>query len=313
MTGAAAIAGLAERLIAGERAAAARALTLVENGDGGGEEILEAIFPHTGGALRIGVTGPPGTGKSTLVAGLARLYREAGERVGVIAVDPTSPYSGGALLGDRLRMVGLSGDDGLFIRSMASRGSTGGLAAATADAVDVLDAFGAACVIVETVGAGQTEVDVVSVADAVCLVLTPEAGDSVQAMKAGLMEIADIYVVNKADRPGADRLAQDIQAVRGEERNGGRPIVKTVATRQEGVAELREAIEAHRQSQQDGEGWDRRRLEATRVRIAGVVERRLKRDIWHGGRRDRLEAMAQEVLRKKRSPIEAARELLESG
>lgn len=313
MTGATTIASLAERLVAGERSAAARALTLVENGDAPAEEILDAIFPHTGRAIRIGVTGPPGTGKSTLVSGLARAYREAGDRVGVIAVDPSSPYSGGALLGDRLRMIGLSGDEGLFIRSMASRGSTGGLAAATADAVDVLDAFGAAVVIIETVGAGQTEVDIVSVADAVCLVLTPEAGDSVQAMKAGLMEIADIYVVNKSDRPGADRLTQEIEAVRGEERDGGRPIVKTVATRQEGVARLREAILAHGEDQRAGDGWDRRRLEATRIRIAHVVERRLRRDIWHGTRRDRLEALASEVVRKERSPIEAARELLDGG
>ncbi len=282
MTGVAATPGLSERLMGGDRGAAARALTLVENGGVPAEEILDAIFPHTGGALRIGVTGPPGSGKSTLVAGLARAYREAGEGVAVIAVDPTSPYSGGALLGDRLRMIGLAGDDGLFIRSMASRGSMGGLAAATADAVDVLDAFGAACVIVETVGAGQTEVDIVSVADAVCLVLTPEAGDSVQAMKAGLMEIADVYVVNKADRPGADRLVQEIETARGEGSERPREIVKTVATRQEGVAELVEAVEAHRLRQVEGTGWETRRREAVRRRLASMVDRRLQRDLWHG-------------------------------
>lgn len=303
-----AVPDIAARLLEGDRSAAARALTLVENGEEPADSILEAIFPHTGQAARIGVTGPPGSGKSTLVGALIRVLRSEEIKVGVIAVDPTSPFSGGALLGDRLRMTDLAGDDGLFIRSMASRGSQGGIAAATADAVDVLDAFGAQVVIVETVGAGQTEVEVVSLADTVCLVLTPESGDSVQAMKAGLMEIADIYVVNKSDRPGADRLVREIRASRG----GGEssPVIQTVAVKGEGVEELRSAIQTHREVQTRTGGLEARQREAVRRRIASMVERNLHREIWQGDRRKTLDEATEKVLRKEETPRWAADKIL---
>ncbi|MCZ6688589.1 MAG: methylmalonyl Co-A mutase-associated GTPase MeaB [Planctomycetota bacterium] len=313
MTVGEAIPDLATKLLRGDRSATARALTLVENGEGPADAILEAIFPHTGKAHRVGVTGPPGSGKSTLVGGLARLLRAEGVIVGVIAVDPSSPFTGGALLGDRIRMIGPSPDDGLFIRSMASRGNPGGLAAATADAVDVLDAFGAGCVIVETVGAGQAEVDVVSLADTVCLVLTPESGDSIQAMKAGLMEIADIYVANKADRPGADRLVHEIEASKKATRTEAAPVITSVATRGEGLEDLRAAIERHRKDQIEGAGWRERRRQATRRRIASIVEKNLSQEIWVGDRRGLLDEMTDRVLDGEETPRKAAKKVLQGS
>lgn len=209
-------------------------------------------------------------------------------------------------------MIDLAGDKGLFIRSMASRGNPGGLAAATADAVDVLDAFGVDVVIVETVGAGQTEVEVVALADTICLVLTPESGDSVQAMKAGLMEIGDIYVVNKADRPGADRLVREIQASREDESADSPPlrVIETVAVKGEGIQDLREAIEAHRQQQTESGRWGERRKEAVRRRIASIVERKLHQAIWHGERRKALDEATEKVLQGGETPHQAARRVL---
>ena len=196
---------------AGRRTALARAISVVENGRPGFEALLDALHPRLGRAHRIGVTGPPGAGKSTLTAELIRLFRGRGEKVGVLAVDPSSPFTGGALLGDRIRMNEVALDEGVFIRSMASRGSLGGLATTTKEATDVLDAFGFDRILIETVGVGQSELDVAAAADSTIVVLVPESGDSIQAMKAGLMEIADLFVVNKADRPGAERLAREIE------------------------------------------------------------------------------------------------------
>ncbi len=204
------ISEIAQRLLAGEEPALARAISIVENQAEAADALMEAVFHQTGHAPRIGITGPPGAGKSTLVAGLTRHMRQSDASVGIIAVDPTSPFTGGALLGDRIRMVESFTDPGVFIRSMASRGGMGGLARATHDAVDVIDAAGKDFVLIETVGVGQEELDIVNIADTTVVVLYPEAGDGVQAMKAGLMEIADIFVVNKADRDGADKLADEI-------------------------------------------------------------------------------------------------------
>jgi LAO/AO transport system kinase len=206
---------LLEAFEAGEARALARAISWVENGRPGFERLLSALQGRLGGAHRIGITGPPGAGKSTLIYALARLVRRSGERVGVVAVDPTSPFTGGALLGDRIRMTGASGDEGIFIRSMASRGSLGGLAVTTREVADLMDAFGFERVMVETVGVGQSELEVAEAADTTVVVLTPESGDSIQAMKAGLMEIADIFVVNKADRPEAARAAAELKTILG--------------------------------------------------------------------------------------------------
>ena len=204
-------AALLEGLREGRRAALARAISVVEDERPGFEALLHELYPATGRAQRIGITGPPGAGKSTLTAGLIEAYRKRGESVGVLAVDPTSPFTGGALLGDRIRMNDVGLDEGVFIRSMATRGSLGGLAVTTREVADVMDAFGFDRVIMETVGVGQSELDIAGAADTTVVVLVPESGDSVQALKAGLMEIADLFVVNKADRPGAERLARDIE------------------------------------------------------------------------------------------------------
>ncbi len=207
--------GLLVEFRAGKRLALSRAISLVENAGPGFDALLSELHASTGRAHRIGVTGPPGAGKSSLAAALVQRYRARGETVGIVAVDPSSPFTGGALLGDRIRMNELATDPGVFIRSMASRGSLGGLALATKEVADVLDAFGFDRVLLETVGVGQTELDVASAADTTIVVLTPESGDAVQAMKAGLMEISDVFVVNKSDRPGAERLAREIEQMLG--------------------------------------------------------------------------------------------------
>ena len=233
---------LFRRVLSGDPRAIARAMSLIEDGAPGAPDLVRALFPHTGGAYVVGVTGPPGAGKSTLVDRLVGTIRAAGDTVGVIAVDPTSPFTGGSILGDRLRMQAHAGDAGVFIRSMATRGHLGGLAPTTSDLAVVLDAAGKSVVIVETVGVGQDEVDIVRTADVSIVVLVPGTGDDVQALKAGIMEIADIYVVNKADREGADRMVTSIESnlalqafAEGQWRP---PIVRTEATTGKGVDEL---------------------------------------------------------------------------
>ncbi|MFQ5746041.1 MAG: methylmalonyl Co-A mutase-associated GTPase MeaB [Gemmatimonadota bacterium] len=212
---------LIQRFRSRELAALARAISLVENETDGFEALLEALHDGVGRARRIGITGPPGAGKSTLTASLARALRDRGDRVGVIAVDPTSPFTGGALLGDRVRMDDLATEPGIFIRSMASRGSAGGLATSSSEVADLMDAFGYGVILLETVGVGQSELEIATSADTTVLVLVPESGDAIQAMKAGLMEVADILVVNKADRPGADRLKRELEVATGLRRGAG--------------------------------------------------------------------------------------------
>jgi LAO/AO transport system kinase len=261
---------LSERVLTGEPRAMARAISLVEDEAPQGAELIRRIFPHTGRAYLIGITGAPGAGKSTLVDRLILELRRRGRTVGVVAVDPTSPFSGGAILGDRVRMQAHAGDGGVFIRSMATRGHLGGLARATGEAALVLDAAGLDVVLIETVGVGQDEVDIVRTADVSVVTLVPGTGDEVQALKAGIMEIADIFVVNKADRDGADRTVASIKALQSLEMFGeGRwrpPIVKTEATSGNGVPELADEIERFRTHTAAVQGERRRARAEWRVR-----------------------------------------------
>ena len=307
-----------ERLLAdfaaGRKAALARAISIVENHRPGFERLLAELHPLVGRARRIGLTGPPGAGKSTLVTSLTRHYRRAGLTVGIVAVDPTSPFTGGALLGDRIRMEDVALDPGVYIRSLATRGSLGGLSSATRETCDVLDAFGIDRILIETVGVGQSELDVARTADTSLVVLVPESGDSIQTLKAGLMEIADVFTVNKADRPGADRLRNEIEIMLGM-RSGGTmrnvpahhgvdlsrnnlvkqvrlaardddadswtpPVLSTAAVKEQGIDELVEALDRHfRYLERSGTLRTRRRARL-RERVVEVVEDKTRRRLW---------------------------------
>lgn len=308
---------LTDRVRGGDVAAIARALTLVENREPVAGQILHDLWPATGRAWRIGITGPPGAGKSTLVAALIAHLRKAGKTVGVIAVDPTSPFTGGALLGDRVRMTGAAhGDGGVFIRSMASRGDLGGLTAAAQEACDVLDAAGKDVILIETVGVGQTEVEVVDAADTIVVVLHPEAGDAVQAMKAGLMEIADVYAVNKADRPGADRLEQEILGSLGLRPHTADdwlpPVVRVVATTAEGIPQLAGAIDDHRARQARTGSLESRRVRRIEQRIRLLVESDLRsRFFGSDAAAARLGRLVAEVRAGRTTPYTAASYILD--
>jgi len=256
----------------------ARAISAVESGDALGTVLLKSLFPASGKAQVIGVTGAPGAGKSTLVEKLAGAYRSTGARVGVIAVDPTSPFSGGALLGDRIRMQSLAGDKDIYIRSMATRGQLGGLAPTTYDVVTILDAAGCDVVLIETVGVGQDEVEVARLADVTALLLVPGMGDDVQTFKAGVMEIADLYVLNKADLPGAERLEHEIGAMLSlASRADGwsPPIVRAIATAGSGISEVRQALEQFQRFQEQSKGRDSRRRSYWRGRLLEMLRRNL--------------------------------------
>lgn len=303
---------LIARIRAGDRRAAARAISIVEDEARGSDQLVAALYPHVGKAKRIGITGPPGAGKSTLVQALALELRSRGLTVGVIAVDPTSPFTGGALLGDRIRMDRVATDPGVFIRSMASRGSLGGLSRKAGEAADVLDCFGRDWVILETVGVGQSEVDVAQAADTTVVVFSPEAGDGVQAMKAGLMEIAEVFCVNKSDREGAERLVRDIEGAL--ELVGKRawlpPVVRTVAQSSQGVKELIAAVDGHRTWLETTGELTKRRAKRALTRIREIVEDRVLREAWAQGRREKLEVLAARVVRGETTPYAAADELL---
>jgi GTPase len=279
---------ISDGVLAGEPRAIARAISIVEDDPGHAADLIARLHPRTGRAYVIGVTGAPGVGKSTLVDRLTTVIRQSGSTVGIIAVDPTSPFSGGAVLGDRVRMNTHAADEGVFIRSMATRGHLGGLAGATADAILVLDAAGKDVVIVETVGVGQDEVDIVSTADISLVVLVPGAGDDVQAMKAGIMEIADVFVVNKADREGADHVVQTISANLALKTFGPDewrpPIVKTEATTGVGVDALRAEIEGFRQRPAQAREHRRRARESTRLRrlLSQRLIERIERELPPG-------------------------------
>ena len=309
------LASLLERFYAGEKTALARGISVIESEMPGFQGFLHRVLGAAPRARRVGVTGPPGGGKSSLIAGLANLCRERNEEVGVVAVDPTSPFSGGALLGDRIRMNDLATDPGIFIRSMATRGSLGGLAATSKEVIDLMDAFGLAQLLIETVGVGQTELEITGAADTVVVVLVPESGDGIQAMKAGLMEIADIFVVNKADRPGADRVLTDLRTAlqlrfgkalddlpahhgvdavsvkkKAEAPASGQgpddsapwavPVLKTVAQTGEGVPELLDAVDRHGEYLDESGQLKIRQRGRAAVRVREVTERSLRGVLW---------------------------------
>lgn len=324
---------LAKVALEGDRRALARLLSRVENGTPEGRQALAALFPRAGASHVVGITGAPGAGKSTLLNRLARQFRARGDRLAIVAVDPTSPYSGGALLGDRLRMRDLVTDEGIFIRSMASRGHPGGVAHATRDVVTVLDATGFPLILVETVGAGQAQVEVARVAHTVVLVEAPGMGDEIQALKAGLMEIADIIVVNKADRPEARQTARALRAVSHPTSDAGHhgfqgggeppgpeeafvsdwelPILEVSALENQGVEALVEAIVAHRDYLRESGRWAALRRRHARAEVEGWLQRHLMLLLEERVGEARVESAVNAVLRRDKDPATAARELLE--
>jgi LAO/AO transport system kinase len=302
------------RVCAGDRRAIGRAISTIENGEAAGIALLKLLFSKAGGAQVIGVTGSPGAGKSTLVEKLAAKCRGTGSQVGIIAVDPTSPFSGGAILGDRVRMQSLSTDKGVYIRSMATRGHLGGLAPAAHDAVTVLEAAGCEVVLIETVGVGQDEVDVARLADATVLVLVPGMGDDIQALKAGITEIADVFVINKVDRPGAERVEQELRAMLSitPQHDGWLPpIVKTVATTGDGIKALREALGEFRNFGEKG-GVSRRRREAKwRSRLLSMLRQQLfEKVVTTGLSEAAIDAYVQELVERRRDPHSLVEEMI---
>jgi LAO/AO transport system kinase len=305
---------LAAGVRAGDRRALARAISLVENGDPLAYDVVRDLYPETGGAYAVGVTGPPGVGKSSLISALIRHVRAAEKSVGVISVDPSSPFTKGALLGDRIRLADHFLDPEVFIRSMGTRGHLGGLAEATLQALLVLDAAGKDLVFLETVGAGQSEVEVIGIADTVLLVLMPGSGDSVQALKAGIMEIPDVIAINKMDHPAARTMLNEVRSVLSLDRDSDwrPPIVLTEATRGEGIPELWERIEAHRAHLEEGGELEARRRRNLAGEVFAVASARAKAHLEHAVADDpELARLLEEVQQRKLDPLTAVREIME--
>jgi LAO/AO transport system kinase len=300
----------------GDRRACGQIMSLVEDEAPAAQELLHRLYPDTGKAYRIGITGPPGGGKSSLVDKLAQACRQQQQTVGIVAVDPTSPFSGGAMLGDRVRMISLFLDRGVFIRSMGSRGSLGGLALNTTEVCDVLDAFGKDVIMIETIGVGQVELDIAGAAHTTVVVLVPESGDSIQAMKAGLMEVGDLFAINKSDREGSDRMAMEVEAVleMRSAQDGWQPrVVKTVATEGKGVAELMGLIWNHRAYLNQTGTLERRRRETAHQEVTELVEGRLRAELWRSPPvQAALAAWLERIAAKKATPYQAADAILEA-
>jgi len=305
-----------KEILQGSPRAVARLISWLEDEDERAYPCMEQLYAHTGKAFILGITGSPGAGKSTLTDRLTHTIRKSGLSVGIVAVDPSSPFTGGAILGDRVRMSEHSTDPEVYIRSMATRGFLGGMAKATGDVVKVLDAFGKDLIIIETVGVGQDEVDIIGIADTTCLVLVPGLGDSIQSMKAGIMEIADVFAINKADRPGADQLSAEV-GVRIAQDAHIKPsdwspcVVKTVAVNDEGVTDLWDAIQAHRNHLENTGRFIEKRRDRTRMETLRMIHnelfRRVRQRLQDNGHLDRL---VDEILERKRDPYSIMREIV---
>jgi len=298
-----------------DRRSVAQAISIVENDSPQSTELLHSLAPKLGHAYRIGITGPPGAGKSTLTSEMTKALRKQGKTVGIIAIDPTSPFTGGALLGDRIRMQDVSMDSGVFVRSMATRGSLGGLSAKAKDAADVLDAAGFDIVIFETVGVGQSELDIAKAADTTIVVLVPESGDAVQAMKSGLMEIADFFVLNKSDREGAEQAVRALKTIltfriTHAEDEWIPDVISTVASKGRGIDEVLSEIEKHKEHLAKTHTLDARRINRERERVIELVESLLRVDFWTSERKIKLEERLKAVAAHKESSYEVALELV---
>ena len=305
-----------EKLYKCDRRSVARAISLVESGNSSSAELLKEIFQKTGNAYRIGITGPPGAGKSTITNELTKLYTIKNKKVGIVAVDPTSPFTGGALLGDRVRMNDVGQIPGVFIRSMATRGSLGGLSKKAIDAADVLDAAGFDIIILETVGVGQSELDIAQAADTTIVVLVPESGDSVQAMKAGLMEIADLFVLNKSDRPSSHQAVTALKTIlmmRAHDESTWMPcIIKTVATEKKGIPEICEEIELHKEYLIKQNQFLSKRENQLRQRIKNIVEEKIRTELWTNKGKNSLNSALEKVIIGNLSPYHIAEEIIEN-